>query len=245
MNALALLKSFNVKESELKNFLTKNMDELALAGIEFEAKKELVSEIYLRLRDDFGAPDYLTVEAFLKETLIPKMVSVYDLNNINNYDNVVSDIIHEAAGYLGMNLNDDDFSIMLNWVDCSLKFSDYYTIISFKLAGYTLETPCVRGYIERFCREEKFDINTVCGLPPYSHTLASMTITSEQELVYAIMNTALYDVTAVTIVECSVPEALGNYGLHDDEIEAVKKIGVGETFESLNYGKAAIVVRMK
>lgn len=245
MTARDFLKTFNVKESELRTFLQNNMSETAFTNLELNATQELVDIMYLQLCDDFGGPDYTSVETYLKETLIPKNVNIYDLYNRNNYDNVVSDIIHEVAGYLGTNLNDEDFTTLLDWVDCDLKFSDYYTIISYELAGYTLECPEVRRYLDTFCSMRNFDINKLCKFPPYSRTIAEFAINSEKEFVYVILNTDLYGMPATTIVECSTPEALDKYGFDVDEIKELKSLEVGELFESNDYGKAVVIVRMK
>jgi hypothetical protein len=60
-----------------------------------------------------------------------------------------------------------------------------------------------------------------------------------------ILNTDLYGMSATTIVECNTPEALDKYGFDDDEIKEIKSLEVGELFESNDYGKAVVIVRMK
>lgn len=244
MDALTFLKSFKYQDTELKNFLTANMDETMLASIEYNAKQELTDKLFQRLCVDFGAPDYDKVEKYLKETLIPKSINVYDIYNINNYDNIISEVVHEVAGYLGKNLDDKDFEILHEWVDAHMLFSDYYTLINNKLSEVELNNYPVRNYVERFCKDRKFDVDYVCGVATAT-SLHEIDIESDKKYVYAVITTALYDMMGTTIVECNCPDALSDYAFNSAEIAQIKELEVGDSLNSEDYGKEIVVVRIK
>lgn len=245
MRLLTFLKTLSLSNAQINDFLNKNIDSNNINAVRFTLEQEMVDDIYMRLCHEYGAPDFAPVERYLKTNLIPRSINTTDIRDVNNYYNVVSEIVHDVAGYLGANLDYDDFSRLHEWVDSSLKFSDYYKILLFKITEDKLTSLGVKDYLTTFSQISGIHIDTLFGVPAESKIISKTDIDTNDKFVFALLNTHLYDSMGSMIVSCNHPDALCDYGFNKAEVSQIALLEIGDSINSTDYGKEVVVVRMK
>lgn len=245
MRLLTFLKTLSLSNAEINDFLNKNINSNNIDAVRFTLEQQMVDDIYTRLCYEHGAPDFAPVERYLKTNLIPRTINKNDIHDVNNYYNVISEIVHDVAGYLGANLNEEDFSHLHDWVDSSLKFSDLYKILLFKIAGDKLTALGVMDYLKTFSQTNGIHIDKFLGAPAEAKIISKTDIDTNDKFVFAILNTDLYDSMASMIVSCNHPDALYDYGFNKAEVSQIALLEIGDSINSTDYGKEVVVVRMK
>lgn len=178
-------------------------------------------------------------------------------NYFDSVDNIVdalyTEVFQTVSGFFGTGCTDSEFEFVR---DAMGDFSwgeqmDFYHYL------LTEDKPKVSDWIDDVKRiedrigfslpaikaEAKVDnIKTKIA----STELLSATIKpSGANLIYTIMNTSEYDGgMGIIIVEGMSPRILEDYGFDEKEINAIAKMGVGESFRDTPYGYGVVVVRM-
>jgi hypothetical protein len=77
--------------------------------------------------------------------------------------------------------------------------------------------------------------------------LSTGLLNTEKSLIYGILNTANYDVTAYVFIAGDTSDCLASVGCFDDDIDRADKLKIGESFQSENWPTetAIIMVKMK
>lgn len=80
-----------------------------------------------------------------------------------------------------------------------------------------------------------------------TENLATGFLNTEKPLIYGVLNTANYDVTAYVFIAGDTSDCLEDVGCFDDDIEKADKLEVGESFQSENWlvKNAVIIIKMK
>lgn len=255
MSALTFIREIN----KGKAFFKEHLSSMVFNELEKEAYNELMVKIWGMICEDFGRPNSPKVEEHIKK-VIYQASNIYITDDMNNYDETISYILQDCSGYLGRNLNDDEFENMREYVNAHLAFGDYYNILEYMLEGRPLSHTDTFKYINDFRNHfPKYDIEYLVNgkkaenmaepmkvEKPYSEVMAILNIKGNKyNLVYNIINTDEYDAgMGSTIVSCNCPQALTEWGFDDNEIDEIAEIGIGDVFYSHAYGKTAMVVRM-
>ena len=110
---------------------------------------------------------------------------------------------------------------------------------------------------EEFSNGEMVQIMQMCGVPVPPETpekrqmiienLALGLLNTDKPLVYAVINTANFDVMGYSFIAMDDSEGLSDLGVEEDDIERADKLAVGETFASKNWPteNAIIIVKVK
>lgn len=172
----------------------------------------------------------------------------------DNYNNLYTEIFHDASGYLGQNLSDAEFEDFRGFIDEEVSVWRQINIMVGKKLGKPFEdnSDLINQYaisngisptIFYPKKENNTEVAVVnCKATQICDVRVERNVT---DLVYAIINTANYDGGMGTIIvkTCS-PIALKDYGFDDEECGEIGKLAVGELFTSHDYGNGAVVVRM-
>lgn len=170
----------------------------------------------------------------------------------HNVDEVVSDILHDCIGYIGVNLNDREFEDFHGWFDENYTLWDMLPIVEgyadnkpFTNFSYVIDCYCASTIGKSSSLFYKNDEPTPSKEKFASTELLSMSIKQTGvNFMYTIMNTAEYDCMGIIVVEGSSPRILEDYGFYEDEINVIAKMKVGESFGDTAYGNGVVVVRM-
>ena len=170
----------------------------------------------------------------------------------DNFQYVITEMLHDACGYVGANLNDNDFEGFHEYMDCNVSVRRYIEIMVGKRVGRPFgenndiinEYAICKGISPAifYPKEETKDA--------YVNRKATdvCTINVERnvgELTYAILNTFNYNGgMGATIVKCHTPIALEDYGFDNAECYGISMLKVGESYTSTDYGSGVVVVRM-
>lgn len=245
----------------LKNETNHNIEEFVHSQIKapflvpflIDAHDEIEDEIITCLRSGFNLND--KVEKYIREDIFPEVINIYQ-DRQTNFDNVISEILHICAGYLGQNLDDEKFSYFHEWIDAKCTFADYNVILeSICNDNKVIDNNNMIQYLASFCiyADEHFShLNITMNelmYGDYAHQDEDIKIdlTKEMPYAYSIINTSTYNsknVPSIIVVKCGSPKTLLMYGYDEDEIEDIKQMGIGDTFYSKDYGKDVVLVRM-
>lgn len=174
----------------------------------------------------------------------------------DNYNNLYTEIFHDASGYLGQNLSDAEFEDFRAFIDEEVSVWRQINIMVGKKLGKPFEdnsdlinqyaisngiSPTI-FYPKKETPKAEIQINTDCKATQMCDVRVERNVT---DLVYAIINTANYDgdMGAIIVKSCS-PIALKDYGFDVEECKEISKLAVGELFTSHDYGNGVVVVRM-
>ena len=203
--------------------------ETILLGLKIECKDKIKTSVWFELRTK----------------IIPKCINIHH-NIYTNYSNVISEILHIVAGYIGRNLDDKQFEIFLGWVDENVSLVEYMNVLGSYLVNAKLtESECVMNIIKRYCDE--MDISIDIFNLYYSKVINDFAVTDYTNgLIFNIINTSQYiGGMGTLIIHCDSHMALSDYGFDDNELKEIAKMNVGDTFVSHDYGKGCILVRAK
>ena len=172
----------------------------------------------------------------------------------NNHDNIISEILHDASGYLAINLNDEEFEHWHGWFDEHISVWRWVDVCTSKYDNKPITEHL--DIIEKYCKETGKDVQmfldseTVTNIEEYptfpSKQVLDFNMGAEvTDMVFAILNTKTYDGDmGLTIVKGVSPMILGAYGFDTEECTEIGKIKVGDSWKNSMYGNGVVVVRM-
>ena len=170
----------------------------------------------------------------------------------DNFMSIVTEMLHDACGYVGRNLNDSDFEDFHEYMDTNVSVGRYIEIMVGKKLGRPFEEN--NDIINEYAIKKGISPNIFYPkketIEVYVNRKAKgvCAINIERnagELTYAILNTSNYDGgIGATIVKCYTPIALEDYGFDNAECADISMLKVGELYTSTNYGSGVVVVRM-
>ena len=185
-------------------------------------------------------------------------------NNMNiwnsvdvNRDNIISEILHDASGYLAINLNDSQFEDWHGWFDEHISLWRWVDVCTSKFDNKPITEHL--DIIEKYCNETDNDIQMFLGKESVTNEIVEdnhPTFPSKQvldfnmgaevtDMVFAIINTKTYDgEMGVLIVKGISPMILKDYGFDTEECTEIGKINVGDSWTNSMYGNGVVVVRM-
>ena len=173
------------------------------------------------------------------------------LSVTDSFQYVVTEMLHDACGYLGRNLNDSDFEDFHEYMDTDVSVGRYIEIMVGKKLGRPFEEnndiineyAIKKGISPDIFYPKKETIEVYVNRK--ATDLCTINIERNGELTYAILNTSNYNGgMGATIVKCHTPIALEDYGFDNTECYSISMLKVGELYTSTKYGNGIVVVRM-
>ena len=173
------------------------------------------------------------------------------LSVTDSFQYVVTEMLHDACGYLGRNLNDSDFEDFHEYMDTDVSVGRYIEIMAGKKLGRPFEENndiineyAIKKGISPNIFYPKKETIEVC-VNRKATDLCTINIERNGELTYAILNTSNYNGRmGATIVKCHTSTALEDYGFDYAECVGISMLKVGELYTSTEYGSGVVVVRM-
>lgn len=172
-----------------------------------------------------------------------------------NHDNIISEILHDASGYLAINLNDEEFEHWHGWLDENISVWRWVDVCTSKFDNKLITEHL--DIIEQYCYETGKDVqmflskdsvtDKVEEYPTFpSKTVLDFNMGAEvTDMVFTIINTKVYDGDmGVIVVKGISPMILEDWGFEKWECEEIGKMEIGGTWASSDYGNGVIVVRM-
>ena len=181
-------------------------------------------------------------------------ISVHD-----NFQYVVTEMLHDACGYVGANLNDSEFEEFHEYMDCNVSVRRYIIIMVGKKLGRPFEenNDIINEYAIKkgispdifYPKKETANVdNTEVAVVNCEATeVCSINIERNVgELTYALISTSNYNdgMSSVIVIKSCSPIALKDYGFDIEECKEIGKLAVGELFTSHDYGNGMVIVRM-
>ena len=173
------------------------------------------------------------------------------LSVTDNFMSIVTEMLHDACGYVGRNLNDSDFEDFHGYMDENVSVGRYIEIMVGKKLGRPFEEnndiineyAIKKGISPDIFYPKKETIEVYVNRK--ATDLCTINIERNGELTYAILNTSNYNGgMGATIVKCHTPIALEDYGFDNAECYGISMLKVGELYTSTKYGNGIVVVRM-
>lgn len=173
------------------------------------------------------------------------------LSVTDSFQYVVTEMLHDACGYVGTNLNDSEFEDFHEYMDENVSVSRYIEIMVGKKLGRPFEEnndiineyAIKKGISPDIFYPKKETIEVYVNRK--AKDLCTINIERNGELTYAILNTSNYNGgMGATIVKCHTPIALEDYGFDNAECYGISMLKVGELYTSTKYGNGIVVVRM-
>ena len=173
------------------------------------------------------------------------------LSVTDNFMSIVTEMLHDACGYVGANLNDSDFEDFHGYMDENVSVGRYIEIMVGKKLGRPFEEnndiineyAIKKGISPNIFYPKKETIEVYVNRK--ATDLCTINIERNGELTYAILNTSNYNGgMGATIVKCHTPIALEDYGFDNTECYGISMLKVGELYTSTKYGNGVVVVRM-
>ena len=173
------------------------------------------------------------------------------LSVTDNFMSIVTEMLHDACGYVGANLNDSDFEGFHGYMDENVSVGRYIEIMVGKKLGRPFEENndiineyAIKKGISPNIFYPKKETIEVC-VNRKATDLCTINIERNGELTYAILNTSNYNGRmGATIVKCHTSTALEDYGFDYAECVGISMLKVGELYTSTEYGSGVVVVRM-
>ena len=173
------------------------------------------------------------------------------LSVTDNFMSIVTEMLHDACGYIGRNLNDSEFEDFHGYMDENVSVGRYIEIMVGKKLGRPFEEnndiineyTIKKGISPDIFYPKKETIEVYVNRK--AKDLCTINIEKNGELTYAILNTSNYNGgMGATIVKCHTPIALEDYGFDNAECYGISMLKVGELYTSTKYGNGIVVVRM-
>ena len=163
------------KEQVNEIILNERIESIML-GLKIECKDKIKTSVWFELRT----------------TIVPKCINIHH-DIYTNYSNVISEILHIVAGYIGRNLNDKQFETFLGWVDENVSLVEYMNVLDSYLVDAKLtESECVMNIIKRYC--VKMSISIDIFIPYHSKIINDVVVADYTNgLIFNIINTSCYD----------------------------------------------------
>jgi hypothetical protein len=173
-----------------------------------------------------------------------------------NHDNIISEILHDASGYLAINLNDGEFEDWHGWFDENVSVWMWVEVCTSKFDNKPITEHL--DIIEKYCKETGKDVQMFLSKDSvtekvevehptfHSKTVLDFNMGAEvTEMVFVIINTKVYDGDmGVIVVKGISPMILKDYGFDDEECVEIGKIEIGDSWAETFYGNGVVVVRM-
>ena len=185
------------------------------------------------------------------------------LSVTDNFMSIVTEMLHDACGYVGRNVNDSEFEGFHEYMDTNVSVGRYIEIMVGKKLGRPFDenNDIINDYAIRkgisytifYPKKETANVDNtdidntdVAVVNRKAKDVCAINIERNAgELTYAILNTSNYDGgIGATIVKCYTPIALEDYGFDNAECADISMLKVGELYTSTNYGSGVVVVRM-
>lgn len=171
-----------------------------------------------------------------------------------NRDNIISDILHDASGYLAFNLNDSQFEDWHGWFDENISVWRWVDVCTSKYDNKPITEHM--DIIEKYCKETGKDVQMFLDSETITNVEEHPTFPSKQvldfnmgaevtDMVFAILNTKTYcGEMGIIIVKGVSPMILKDYGFDTEECTEIGKINVGDSWANSMFGNGVVVVRM-
>lgn len=224
---------------------------------ESDLREEMYSLLYNKILNTTEVDGYVDAHYwYLHETILDEMNEWDYLSN--NYDNIITEILHDASGFLAINLNDSQFEDWHGWFDEHIPVWRWIDVCASKYDNKDIDEHL--DIIEKYCDENNVDIaifsknfekkieikteETRKNLP-YKQVLDFNMGSDINEVVYAIINTKTYcGDMGVIIIKAISPLTLTDYGFDANECTEIGQLGIGQSWSNSDYGNGVIVVRM-
>ncbi len=223
----------------------------------FEEKlnDEMYSLIYNKILDTTNVDGYIGAHYWYLQETIMQWMDKWDYLT-NNYDNIITEILHDASGFLAINLNDSQFEHWHGWFDEHIPVWRWIDVCASKYDNKDIDEHL--DIIEKYCNENNVDIaifsknfekktETKDNHPTFpSKQVLDFNMGAEvTDMVFAILNTKTYDgEMGVLIVKGVSPMILKEYGFDTEECTEIGKIKVGDSWTNSTFGNGVVVVRM-
>ena len=181
-------------------------------------------------------------------------ISVHD-----NFQYAVTEMLHDACGYVGANLNDSEFEEFHEYMDCNVSVRRYIIIMVGKKLGRPFEenNDIINEYAIKkgispnifYPKKETANVDNTDVAVVNCEATEVCAINIERnvgELTYALISTSNYNdgMSSVIVIKSCSPIALKAYGFGIEECKEIGKLAVGELFTSHDYGNGMVIVRM-
>lgn len=244
---------FSIMEEKVKGMF----DDAGFADFKDKLRTDMENRIWneiLATMDVDGISNEST-NWYLHEVITNNMNIWYSVDV--NYDNIISEILHDASGYLAFNLNDNDFEDWHGWFDENISLWRWVDVCTSKFDNKPITEHM--DIIEKYCNETDNDIQMFLGKESVTNVEVEdnhPTFPSKQvldfnmgaevtDMVFAIINTKTYDgEMGLLIVKGVSPMILKEYGFDTEECTEIGKINVGDSWKNSMYGNGVVVVRM-
>lgn len=249
-NTLALINTIKATSchncpSEVIRYFTHMMDKETYDVFYKTAQEEVAMKIMKEFKE--FAKDFkfnTQIDDYLWK-LANQNCPFYDYQTL--YDEFFSEILHDAVGYLGYHLSDEQFEDFHGWFDERFCHEGYLNTIQMMLNKEPIW--CNFAVLNEYCTKYDFDINYFFGQK--TEVMGKVTLNREEVIrekmkVYSIVNTSIPDNMGVTIIKTNSKECLEfmQYGFLKDECERIAKLECGDTYNSWDYSGGVVVVRM-
>lgn len=222
---------------------------------EEKLKDEMYNLVYNKILDTTNVDGYIDAHYWYLYETIMQWMDKWD-NLTNNYDNIITEILHDASGFLAINLNDSQFEHWHGWFDEHIPVWRWIDVCASKYDNKDIDEHL--DIIEKYCNENNVDIaifsknfekktETEDNHPTFpSKTVLDFNMGAEvTDMVFAIINTKVYDGDmGVVVVKGVSPMILEDWGFDDEECVEIGKLEIGGTWANSYYGNGVVVVRM-
>lgn len=240
-NTLALINtirttSCNNSPAETITYFKHIMDKETFLAFENAAKEELTMDIVAKF---WEYVKHFKKIPIIEEYIYSKALACcpfYDHDTC--YDEFFCKILHDAVGYLGYHLTDEEFEDFHGWYDEHYCHEGYLSAIEMMLKNEPIS--CNFPILNEYCMYKNVDIRIF--FEKKTNKIATIDIDETEDRVFSIINVSLgYDMSVQVIqtndINC---RCFLDYGFENVDCEEIAKLEIGETFT--DYG--VVVVRM-
>lgn len=242
--------------SILKENIKGMFDDAGFADFKDKLRADMENKVWERILKtmDVDGINNESTNWYLHEVITENM----DIWNTlaNNHDNIISEILHDASGYLATNLNDEEFEHWHGWFDENVSVWMWVEVCTSKYDNKPITEHL--DIIEKYCKETGKDVQMFLSkdsvtdkveveYPSFpSKTVLDFNMGAEvTDMVFAIINTKGYDGDmGVIVVKGISPMILEDWGFDDEECVEIGKLEIGGTWANSYYGNGVVVVRM-
>lgn len=165
-----------------------------------------------------------------------------------NYEEFFSEILHDAVGYLGFHLSDEEFEDFHGWFDERFCHEGYLNTIQMMLNNEPIA--CNFAVLNEYCLKYDVCIDIFFGDKKTAVVdkieMDRDEVIKEDLKVYAIINTSIPDNMGVTVIQTNSDTCFEfmQYGFLRNECEKIAKLECKDTYNSWDYSGGIVVVRM-
>lgn len=241
---------FSIMEEKVKGMF----DDAGFADFKDKLRTDMENRIWDRILLAMGV-DGISNEStnwYLHEVITNNM-NIWCSVDTNRYS-IISEILHDASGYLAINLNDSQFEDWHGWFDENISLWRWVDVCTSKFDNKPITEHM--DIIEKYCKDTNNDVQMFFGKETATNVEEKPNFPSKQvldfnmgaevtDMVFAILNTKTYDGDmGATIVKGVSPMILEDYGFDTEECTEIGTINVGDSWKNSMYGNGVVVVRM-